>query len=98
MHVSLEIHMVFKIMLKGCQTVFFVIGDKSYSGLPNVRIAETCYDVNKDMCESLKRQRTIVENAFGLFKRKIKRFAVPQIKGDSARYMKIHIGWGSYII
>ena len=71
-----------------------MIGDKAYSGLPNVRIAETFYYVNRDMCESLKRQRIIVENAFGLFKEKFKRFAVPQIKGDSTRYMKILIGAG----
>ena len=77
---------------EGLSNEFFIVGDKAYRAIEKVRVPTIYGNITEEMKEHLGKQRIIVENAFGLFKNKFRRFAHSQKNGDSPKYMKMLIG------
>ena len=74
--------------IDGIPRNFFLIGDKAYRSITNLRIPEVKPGINEYMANQLGKQRIIVENAFGLFKAKFKRFTFPQQNGESIKHVR----------
>jgi len=82
---------------------YFVLGDAAFMGLRNIRVAHSTaeFPLTSEEEYNLKRQRIIVENAFGLFKGKFKRFAGRVINGhtnNSIKTIKVAFWLHNFII
>ena len=71
----------------------FIIGDSAFSSFSNIKITESTRSnpITQDESYKLKQQRILVENAFGLFKGKFKRFDVRNINGEKNKNMRIFL-------
>ena len=69
----------------------YILGDKAFQGIGNIQITETTRAIPRDESTSvnLRKQRIVVENAFGLFKNKFKRFDVRSYQGEKIKNIKI---------
>ncbi|KAI5154607.1 hypothetical protein ENBRE01_3423, partial [Enteropsectra breve] len=69
----------------------FVVGDSAFSGCHKIQICASTVATPLSDAEAynLSKQRIVIENAFGRFKGKFKRFETRILKGDRDRYAKI---------
>ncbi|KAI5154528.1 hypothetical protein ENBRE01_3403, partial [Enteropsectra breve] len=69
----------------------YVLGDSAFSGFENIKTCSSTASVPLTPEEqyNLSKQRIIVENAFGRFKGKFKRFEHRILKGDRNKYIII---------
>ena len=69
---------------------FHIVADKAYRGYSNILIPGVSNDIGINIyTENLARQRLVVENRFGLFKGKFRRFYYKQFNGNTEKAMKV---------
>ena len=77
--------------IEGLPENFWIVGDCAFRSIQKIRVAEDFEDINFNDMINLKRQRVVVENAFGLLKSKFCRFEHTQKNGDSDKHMKLFV-------
>ncbi len=72
---------------------YHVIGDQAFGSMYNVKIPRRRALTDEDLQYNiiLSKQRIIVENTFGLFKSKFKRFKYPIKNGEKSKYIKMFV-------
>lgn len=87
----LRISNLYKLIRERVPERYFILGDGAFSGFERIKITESTRSHPISIEESIKliRQRIIVENAFGLFKNKFKRFDVRSYGGQRIKNIKI---------
>ena len=73
--------------VEGIPPGFFIVGDKAYRAVVNLRVPETNRGIDDYTAHQLGKQRILVENAFGLLKGKFKRLEMNQRNGGREKYM-----------
>ncbi len=80
--------------VEGLPDNYSVVADQAFIGISKIKVPIRCPITNseRNFNFELGKQRIIVENAFGLFKGKFKRFYFEQHNGESLKHVRIVIG------